>query len=154
VRPAGVRLGHSTFDHTAGIKTSAETGEQRRAPAVAAYGVLGAIVWASPLELGTLGLLLTLAILVAIAAVHGSTANRLQRVGAYLVGGSIGGPLLLLSAILRVRNVCAPGGQVQTPTGTSYACYPVETLWFFLPYVVLAFLGALMLFLARKRLAS
>src|SRR6267143_1981830 len=90
VRPAGDRLGHSTFDHTAGIKTNA-AGEQRRAPAVAAYVVLGALIWAVPLELGTLGLLLALAILVAIVAVHANTANRLQRVGAYLVGGSIGG---------------------------------------------------------------
>jgi hypothetical protein len=154
VRPACDRFRHSTFDHTAGIKTSAATGEQRRAPAVPAYTVLGALIWAVPLELGTLGVLLAIAILVAIVAVHGTTANRLQRVGAYLVGGSIGGPLFLLSAILRVRNVCAPGGQVQTPTGTSYACYQIETLWFFLPYAVLACLGAVMLFVARKRLAS
>lgn len=155
MRSAGDRFRHSTFDDTAGIKTSAATGEQRRAPAVAAYIVLGALVWAVPLELGTMGLLLAIAILVAIVAVHGTTANRLQRVGAYLVGGSIGGPLFLLSAILRVRNVCgAPGGQVQTPTGTSYACYPIETLWFFLPYALLACLGAVMLFVARKRQTS
>jgi hypothetical protein len=121
---------------------------------VAAYVVLGAVVWAVPLELGTIGLLLAAAILVAIVVVQGSITNRLQRLGAYLVGGSIGGPLFLLSAILRVRNVCAPGGHVQTPAVTAYACYPIETLWFFLPYVLLACLGALMLLLAHKRMAS
>src|SRR6202011_7337 len=88
VRPAGDRLGHSTFDHTAGIKTNAEAGEQRRAPAVAAYVVLGALIWASPLALGTLGLLLALAILVAIVGVQRDATTRLRRVGGYLLGGS------------------------------------------------------------------
>ncbi|TMC27556.1 MAG: hypothetical protein E6J32_10440 [Chloroflexi bacterium] len=104
------------------------------------------------MEFGTFGLLFAGSILVAIVTVKGVTSTRLQRVGAYLLGGGIGGTAILLSAIVRIRNVCGtPGGQVQTPSGTSYACYPIETVRFFLPYAVLVCLGAVILFLAWKR---
>jgi hypothetical protein len=116
----------------------------------AALAVLGAIAWASPLEFGTFGLLFAGALLLAIALI-GDPRARLNRMGGYLLGGGIGGGALLLFDLVRIGNVCgSPGGQVQTPTGTSYACYSIETLWFFLPYAVLMCLGALMLFLARK----
>jgi hypothetical protein len=115
------------------------------------FVILGAVLWFLPLEFGTLGLLLAIATLVAILA-RGDTVARLRKTGAYLLGGGISGAAVLLADIIRIRNVCGtPGGQVQTSTGTSYACYSIGTLWFLLPYALLVCLGALLLFMAWRR---
>ena len=115
------------------------------------FVVLGAVLWFLPLEFGTFGLLLAITTLVAILA-RGDTITRFRKTGAYLLGGGISGAVVLLSVIIRIRNVCGmPGGQIQTSTGTSYECYSTETLWFLLPYALLVCLGALLLFLAWRR---
>lgn len=105
------------------------------------------------MELGTFGVLLAGATLAIV--VQASSVTRLQRAGAYLIGGGIGGFVVLLSVVVRVRNICGTGGgQVQSASGTSYECFSVETLWFLLSYGALACLGALMMFLARRRRAT
>jgi hypothetical protein len=117
-------------------------------PAVLFFLVLGGIILVLPLEFGTLGYLLAAATAMALAVGRAGRLTRLQRTGAYLVGGGVTGIVVLGFAILRTRNLCGtPGGQVRTATGTSYACYPIETLWFVLGYGVLAVVGTLLLYL-------
>ena len=60
--------------------------------------------------------------------------------------------MLLGSVLMRIRNLCGtPGGQVQTATGTSYACYSIDTLWFVVAYGVVACVGTLLLYLGWRQ---
>lgn len=125
--------------------------------AMAAYLALGALLGLSPLELGVYGILIAAATLLALFVAQGDKLTRLQRIGAFLVGGGLGGIVLLLSIVVRIGNIC--GGNAQpTPLpggGSSYECYSIETLWGLIPYGAIAFLGGLMLFLAwRQRTES
>jgi protein-S-isoprenylcysteine O-methyltransferase Ste14 len=108
----------------------------------------------SPLELGIFGFVLAVATLIGLVWFQGDNLSRLQRIGAYLVGGGVGGIVLLGSIVVTIRNICGePGGrQVQLAGGgVSYECYSVETLWAIIRYAALACLGGLMLFLAWRR---
>jgi hypothetical protein len=121
--------------------------------AIAGYLVLGALLSLSPLEIGVYGIVIAATTLLGLFVAQGDNLTRLERIGAYLFGGGIGGIVLLLSIVVRIGNIC--GGSAQaTPLpggGASYECYAVETLWALLPYGALAGLGILMLFLAWRR---
>ena len=122
--------------------------------ASASYATLGALLGLSPAEIGIYGLVLAVATLLGLFIAQADSLTRLTRIGAYLVGGGIGGLVLLLSLIVRIRNVCSTNGAVTTVSGTgsgSYECYSVETIWALIPYGAVACLGALMLFLAWRR---
>jgi hypothetical protein len=121
-------------------------------PAVLSFLVLGGVLGVLPLEFGTIAQLLALATLLALAVTPGGRLSRLLRTGAYLVGAGVTGIVLLGWDVLRIRNICGtPGGQVQTPTGTSYDCYSIETLWFVLAYGALACVGTVLLYLDWRR---
>ena len=120
--------------------------------AIATYLVLGALLGLSPLEFGVYGIVIAAATLLALFVAQGDKVTRLQRIGAFLVGRGIGGIVLLLSIIVRIRNIC--GGHAQLPRlpggGFSYECYSSDTLWGLVPYGALLCLGALMLFLVHR----
>ncbi len=82
--------------------------------------------------------------------------TRLQRIGAFLLGGGIGGAAPLLALVVRIRNVCGVSGQVGSSSGGggSYECYSIETLWALIPYGTVLCLGVLLLFLAWRMRAE
>lgn len=125
----------------------------RASVAMAAYLVLGALLSLSPLEIGVYGIVIAAATVLGLFVAQGDNLNGLQRIGAYLVGGGIGGIALLLSIVVRIGNTC--GGTARaTPLrggGASYECYSIETLWALVPYSAFVCLGGLMLFLAWRR---
>ena len=121
--------------------------------AIATYLVLGALLGLSPLEIGVYGIVLAAATLLGLFVAQGDKLTRLQRIGAFLVGSGIGGIVLLLSIVVRIRNIC--GGHAQLTRlpggGFSYECYSIDTLWGLIPYAGLLGLGGLMLVLAWRR---
>ena len=82
--------------------------------------------------------------------------TRLQRIGAFLLGGGIGGAAPLLALVVRIRNVWGGSGQVGSSSGGggSYECYSIETLWALIPYGTVLCLGVLLLFLAWRKQAE
>lgn len=122
----------------------------RPALVIAAFITTGILVGLSPLELGAYGLLLAVFTLLTLLAVPSSRPVRLARIGAYLLGGGAGGLVLLLSLVIRIKNIC--GGYVVLPPGVnSYECYAPETFAGVAAYAAIFLLGALMLYQAGQR---
>jgi hypothetical protein len=127
----------------------------RAAIALAACLALGAVLGLSLLEFGILGFVTAPAALLALGLIllQSDRRTRLQRVGAFLLGGGIGGTAPLLSLVVRIGNIC--GGNVQAKSqpggGASYECYSIETLWALIPYGALLCVGGFMLFVAWRQ---
>ena len=118
--------------------------------------VLGGVLGFFLLEPGifAIAVLPATLLLLGLFLIQADRRTRLQRIGAFLLGGGIGGAAPLLALVVRIRNVCSGGGQVGSSSGGggSYECYSIETLWALIPYGTVLFLGLLLLFLGwRKR---
>ena len=130
----------------------------RAAMAQIACLILGALLGFSLLEpsISTLLFLPAALLLLGLLLIQADRRTRLQRIGAFLLGGGIGGAAPLLALVVRIRNVCSGSGQVGSSSGAggSYECYSIETLWALIPYGTVFCLGALLLFLAWRQRAQ
>ena len=120
--------------------------------------VLGAAVGFSILEPGNFGIVIVPAalLLLGLFLLQGDRHTRVLRIGAFLLGGGLGGAAPLLALVIRIGNIC-DGTAHPTPHpggGFSYECYSVETLWALIPYGALVCLGGLMLFRSRRQRAA
>ena len=98
---------------------------------------IGAVLGFSLLEPGIFRVLFLPAtlLLLGLFLIQADRRTRLQRIGAFLLGGGIGGAAPLLALVVRIRNVCSGSGQVGSSSGggASYECYSIETLWALIP---------------------
>ena len=120
--------------------------------------VLGALLGFFLLEPGIFAIVFLPAtlLLLGLFLIQADRRMRLQRIGAFLLGGGIGGAAPLLALVVRIGNVCSGSGQVGSSSGGpgSYECYSIETLWALIPYGTVFCLGALLLFLAWRQRAQ
>jgi len=140
----------------------------QRSIAVLAFAAVGAFVGLTPLELGILGLSLAGCALVAVISLPGSASIRLERVGGYLIGAGGAGVVLLLSIVVRIKNVCGSGGVFGTGGSVSgsaggnslastiraYECYSRETLTAVVLYAAFICLGLVLMLVARRKPAQ
>ena len=121
-----------------------------------AYFATTFITWTGSFVLGALLALPATLLLLGLFLLQADRRTRLQRIGAFLLAGGIGGAAPLLALVVRIRNVCGGSGQVGSSSGGggSYECYSIETLWALIPYGTVLCLGVLLLFLAWRRRAE
>jgi hypothetical protein len=135
-------------------------GRFQRLSSILAFVAVGAFLGLTPLEFGIIGLSLSAAMLLILLIGRSSRPIRLQRVGSYLVGAGGAGVLLLLSRVVRIKNVCESAGvfgmggsasDSASGTGSSgYECYSAVTLTGVLVYAALACAGVILLVLTRR----
>ncbi len=131
-----------------------------RLMSIVAFVGVGAFLGLTPLEFGIVGLFLSAAMLVVLLVSPSTRPIRMERVGGYLVGAGGAGVILLLSLVVRIKNVCGSagvfgiGGSVSgsaSGTGSSgYECYSAETLTGVVMYAALACLGVIILVFGRR----
>jgi len=132
----------------------------QRLLSIAAFLAAGAFLGLTPLEFGTIGLSLWVAMLLVLLISPSGRAIRLQRVGSYLLGAGGAGVILLLSLVVRIKNVCGSGGvlglggSVSGSAGGSgssgYECYSAVTLVGVVVYAALACAGVIILALGTR----
>ncbi len=132
----------------------------QRPMSIVAFVAVGAFLGLTPLEFGIVGLFLSAIMLLALLVGRGSRPIRMERVGSYLLGAGGAGVILLLSLVVRIKNVCGSagvfgiGGSISgsaSGTGSSgFECYSAVTLTGVLGYAALACLGVIILALGRR----
>jgi hypothetical protein len=122
-------------------------------PVLIACLVVGAVLGFFLPEFGVLGIVVLPAslLLLGLFLVQGDTRARLRRIGAFLIGGGVGGTAPLLALVIRIGNICPGTVQPQRAGVLSYACYSIETLWALIGYGAIVCLGVLLIFLARRQ---
>jgi len=135
----------------------------RRLLSIVAFVAAGAFLGLTPLEFGIVGLSLSVGMLLLLVLGPNDQPRRMQRVGSYLFGAGGAGVILLMSLVIRIRNVCGSGGifgiggAVSGSAGSSgsgYECYSAETLTGVLVYAAIACLGVIMLVVRRRPAAD
>src|SRR5207245_2276582 len=132
----------------------------QRLLSIAAFVAVGAFLGLTPLEFGTIGLSLWVAMLLVLLLSPSGRPIRLQRVGSYLLGAGGAGVILLLSLVVRIPNACGSGGvlglggSVSGSAGGSgssgYECYSTVTLVGVVVYAALACAGVIILVLGTR----
>jgi hypothetical protein len=132
----------------------------QRLLSILAFVAVGAFLGLTPLEFGIIGLSLSAGMLLIFLIGPSSRPIRMQRVGSYLLGAGGAGVMLLLSLVVRIKNVCESAGVFgiggsasgsASGTGSSgYECYSAVTLTGFLVYAALACVGVIVLGLGRR----
>jgi hypothetical protein len=132
----------------------------RRLLSIVAFVTAGGFLGLTPLEFGTIGLSLSVLMLLILLISPSGRPIRMQRVGGYLLGAGGAGVILLLSIVIRIKNVCGSGGVLGlggsvsgSASGTrssGYECYSAVTLVGVLVYAALACAGVIILVLGRR----
>ncbi len=132
----------------------------QRFVSIVAFVAVGAFLGLTPLEFGTIGLSLSVVMLLALLISPSARPIRMERVGSYLFGAGGAGVVLLLALVVRIKNVCGSGGIFGLGgsisgsaggTGSSgYECYSAVTLLGVLVYAALACVGVVILVLGTR----
>lgn len=137
-------------------------GPQRyqRLMSIMSFVAVGAFLGLTPLEFGTIGLSLSVVMLLVLLISPSGRPIRMQRVGSYLLGAGGAGVILLLALVIRIKNVCGSagvfgiGGSVSgsaSGTGSSgFECYSAVTLVGVVVYAALGCAGVIILVLGRR----